>query len=68
MRSTLARLPIYFIFFIADAKSSESEAGLDSKKFGIVFLDKKSEDLGVRDLGYLNKALLSKWNWCFSIE
>ena len=33
-----------------------------------VFLDKRKGGLGVKRLSTVNKALLSKWNWHFSIE
>ena len=37
-------------------------------RWEIVCEDKRSGGLGVKNLGWLNKALLSKWCWMFSIE
>ena len=34
----------------------------------MVCLERKKGCLGVRNLALTNKALLSKWNWCFAIE
>lgn len=33
-----------------------------------VFLDKSKGGLGVRCLSSLNKALICKWNWGFTME
>ena len=37
-------------------------------RWNLVCLERKKGGLGVRNLVLMNKALLSKWNWCFAIE
>ena len=37
-------------------------------RWNLVCLEKKKGGLGVRNLALMNKVLLSKWNWCFTIE
>ncbi|KAJ9697075.1 hypothetical protein PVL29_009023 [Vitis rotundifolia] len=37
-------------------------------KWSLVCLERKKGGLGVRNLAWMNKALLGKWNWRFAIE
>ena len=73
-RSTLSNLPIYFmsLFQILSmvCKRLEKNSEVDKKphlvKWATLYIDKKVGGLGVRGLYKLNKALLGKWNWCFT--
>ena len=73
-RSTLSNLPIYFmsLFQISSmvCKRLEKNSEVNRKphlvKWATLYTDKKVGGLGVRGLYKLNKALLGKWNWCFT--
>ena len=84
IRSTLSSLPIYFmsLFRIPSRVCKRllkiqryflwGNRNLDHKphlvNWATVCLYKKNGGLGVRGLFKLNKSLLGKWNWCFTIE
>ena len=37
-------------------------------RWNLVCLEKRKGGLGVRNLALMNRALLSKWNWCYTNE
>lgn len=63
MRSTLSSLLIYLILWGCLSKKETSFAEMGDSLFKT-----KSEGLGVKELGCLNKALLSMWNLLLATE
>ena len=84
IRSTLSSMSIYFmsLFYLRGKVRSRLEKiqrdflwggrALVQKphlvRWNLVCLERKKGGLGVRNLALMNKALLSKWNWCFASE
>ena len=84
IKSTLSNLPIYFLSVLYLSKTVKLRleqiqrnflwgGGQMEKKphlvrWEIVCKDKRSGGLGMKNLGWLNKVLLSKWCWRFATK
>lgn len=84
LKKVLYSVFLFMYVFVHHSKKGVLKIGVDSKRFlsgwwgsyenphlvnwVIVFLDKKNEGLGIRNLSLLNKALIGKWSWRFAIE